>query len=141
MKFSDRSVCEFYSTIGIDRTIINQHADDPTVHDKITQLNGSFGRTIKGLDEICMRKQPLAIKFIVNATNASYLPNWARLVSQRFPNSFSTINGLALWGQSNDNIDDLAIPFEDTADLVSEAADVLIERGMKFGIFSTSLSV
>lgn len=135
LRFADHRYAESYAAQGVNLTISTLHGPDEETHDGISMLHGSFKRTVKGFHHLLELGAPLSIKFIVNKENYKTLPKWAEFVAKNFPLATFMINGLAIWGQSKINAEELIVKFSDTVPYVEKAADILIDNNLGFGLY------
>lgn len=134
-RFANMTFASDYASTGVDNTIITLHSHNEEIHDSITQVKGSWKRTVKGLANLHELGHQLSIKLIVNKKNYLFCRDWASFVKDHFPHARIMINGIALWGQAKLNQSDLLIEHSLTAPHISQAVDVFIEAGMKPGIY------
>jgi len=78
---------------------------------------------------------PISVKTIVLKQNYEQLPDFVRFAYDTFPSAWTSIHGLIMRGQANDNKDQLVVKYEDMKLHLEEALDVVIERKKNLGVF------
>ncbi|MDC7236777.1 MAG: His-Xaa-Ser system radical SAM maturase HxsC [Sphaerochaetaceae bacterium] len=61
------------------------YADIPEIHDKLTQVKGSFWRTIKALHYMAYYNQKIELRFIINKLNYTRLPSFINFTYNNLP--------------------------------------------------------
>lgn len=61
------------------------YADIPEIHDKLTQVKGSFWKTIKALHYMAYYQQKIELRFIINKLNYNRLPSFINFSYNNLP--------------------------------------------------------
>jgi len=80
VKFSSKEYTDYlFSGINIEGIRTSLHSYKPEIHDTITQIKGSFNKTIKGIKNILRYNKKLTINVVINALNYKdivYMPDY-----------------------------------------------------------------
>ncbi len=71
-------------SLGLKNYIIPLHAHAPELHDFITQANGSFEQTVKGLKNLLKYDVDVELRIVVHALNYVYLKELAEFINLNF---------------------------------------------------------
>ncbi|MFF3927069.1 radical SAM protein [Streptomyces hirsutus] len=135
VRFASESFTRDYLSAGVDNTIITLHGSHAELHDRISGTPGSFKHTVAGLERLHDAGHDLSVKFIVNRLNYTDAEHWAEFTSKRLPRARLMINGLALWGQSVVNAEELSVRHSEVARHVESAVDRATRNGSNVGIY------
>ncbi len=81
--FSSRRFTKKIKSAGLDRLTISVEGSCSEMHDKITQVAGSFEQTIKGIDNCYEFGVPIATESTVSYVNQDDLPNLVRFFKSK----------------------------------------------------------
>ncbi len=116
------------------------HADNPALHDRISQSPGSFLQTVKGLDILHRLGEHIEIRIVTSALNKENLTDLASLIADRYPNvRHVCFMGLEMMGNSMINRSEVWCTFSDLLPYVQEAADILLSHAIPVQLYNYPL--
>jgi len=71
--------------IGLDEIIIPLHGHNSALHDFVTQTEGSFEQTVRGIKNLRESGMAREIRVVVHRLNYVYLPETASFIATNFP--------------------------------------------------------
>ena len=131
----------FYKTSPCDLTLgIPIHGFDSETHDFITQAEGSFRQTYKGLKNLMKIGAKVELRIVVSALNACFVTEIAKLIAAEFPNVLCVkFIGLEMTGNAAKNREKVWIDYPAAFAASKEAIDILINHGIDVGIYNFPL--
>jgi len=109
----------------VDSIMTDLHAHNSELHDKITQVKGSFDQTIKGIKNILDEKIELVIIVLVNGLNYRSLPEIAAFIKDNLRDAKVSFNYTWFVNNAYSNRSQLFVKVENTAPHLQKAADIL----------------
>ena len=110
------------------------------LHNSITQSNGSFEETIKGLNRLYASGEHIELRIVLTAINAPYLQNICQYIYQNYPNVYMvSIMGLEMMGNAYVNREQVWINYDDIAGAFSNSIDYLVTHGIQTQIYNLPL--
>lgn len=85
---------------GIDRFVIPLFSDDPEIHDKITQVPGSFRETTQGFRNLADCGIDFSVKFIAMKPNYKHALGTYRYKLEHHPKARFIVSGYQLMGEA-----------------------------------------
>ena len=100
------------------------HSCDPSVHDKITGVVGSFQKTQDGICNLLYCNINITIKQIINKLTYVGLPEWANFVIKNYsPRVEVQFTSMDYCGRAKKNLDELFITFDEIQPYLETALD------------------
>ena len=122
------------------RIAIPIHAAGPEIHDKITQVKGSFDQTILALTRLMKTDIKIEIRIIVTKVNCDHLLEIAELIVQKFPRVFCVnFVGLEPRGNCAKNFNSVFIDYSSSFSKSKDAIKYLISHGYDVGLYNYPL--
>lgn len=127
--------CPPYLTVGIPI-----HGHDATLHDAITQADGSFRQTCMGIDNLLDNRIAVEVRVVVSKLNAKNLDSITDLIIQRFPQVNSVkLMGLEVLGSCAKNFEKTYISNEESWVYIESAVMRLLSRGIPVQLYNFPL--
>ncbi len=122
--------------IGLNELIIPLHGHNRALHDFITQTDGSFEQTVKGIKNLRESRMTREIRIVVHKLNYVYLPEIAAFISKELPfvDKIVFLYFDAI-GSGSVNKKRLHIPITDVAPFLEKAFKELGKAGKKARIY------
>ena len=116
------------------------HAPNPELHDFITQAEGSFIQTCKGISNLISIGCNVEIRIVVSKMNAKCLLDICRLISQRFIGVLRVVFvGLEMSGNAARNNESVWIDYWESFPAMKAGIDFLIEKGIDVLVYNYPL--
>lgn len=96
-KFADKNFIEdFACNVKTDNIFITSaiHSFKSDIHDKTTQVVGSFGRTVQGLKNLMNKNYRVVVKNCINQLNYKHINEFVNFIIDEFPN----VHNIGLYG-------------------------------------------
>lgn len=135
LKLADKSFADrLFSIVDgphVDVTVAF-HSHIPELHDRLTQVKGSFERSMQGVRNMLAHNVRLSVKNnIVNATYR-FLPDYVRWIDNTFDENVTLLfANIDINGTASCNRDLVAVSFKDSVPLLQQALDIVVERRRK----------
>lgn len=116
------------------------HAAESGLHDRITQVCGSFVQTVSGIRNLLSVGIGVEIRVVVSRWNCSHLSEIASFIVSHFPQA-QVVNfiGLETRGNCAKNYKELFAPLESTSPLIIPAIHILAQAGIDAAIYNYPL--
>ena len=116
------------------------HGSTEAIHDSITQANGSFKQSLKGIRNLLDRGIRVEIRIVVTRMNCDDLLGIAKLVAACFPDAYC-VNFISLEVRGNclKNKDIVYISPEESFKKSKQAIDYLLTKGITVGLYNYPL--
>lgn len=123
-----------------DQVAIPIHGSTAMAHDSITQVNGSFVQTIKGLNHLSAGKMHIEIRVVVSKLNSKDITNIAEFLCSKIQR-ISVVNfiGLEMCGNAAKNKSVVGISYSEAAQSCEQAIPLLGEHGIDVGLYNFPL--
>lgn len=116
------------------------HASYATLHDRITQAEGSFIETIKGIDNLYLTGEHVEIRIVTSALNYENLPDLADFIARRYPQIHHVcFMGLEMMGNSMINRSKVWCSYDVIWPHMRKAIDILIANGIPVQLYNYPL--
>jgi His-Xaa-Ser system radical SAM maturase HxsC len=116
------------------------HASAADLHDHITQSQGSFAETIKGIDSLYMSGEHIELRIVTSALNYENLPQLAELVTKRYPHVYRVcFMGLEMMGNSMINRTEVWCSYDKIWPYIRQSVDVLLSHGVPIQLYNYPL--
>lgn len=117
------------SNLGIVSSIMTDiHAHNAELHDKITQVKGSFNQTVRGIKNLLDENIKIRISILVNKLNYRFLPEIATFIKKDFKNVKVSFTYTWFVCNAYKNRGQLFVKVNDTAPYLEKAANILKEN-------------
>lgn len=132
---------EFIRTTPKNITIaIPIHGSTASLHDKITQSEGSFMQTFLGLKNLLNYDFKVEIRIVVSKLNIYDVNNIADLIIKEFPKVYSIkIIGLEMLGNAHKNKDSVWISYNMAFKYVKPIIKKIMENGIDIALYNFPL--
>ena len=116
------------------------HGHEAWLHDKITQVDGSFRQTCVGISQLLAQKISIEIRIVVTKFNYVYLEAMARFICERYPSVF-VVNfvGLETRGNCARNFEQVYIGHREAFQYLKLAIKLLLNAGIDTAIYNFPL--
>ncbi len=135
----DRSFFEYFVKSKPDRlrVAIPIHGSTEKRHDYITQANGSFAQTLRGISNLLKAGIELEIRIVVSKLNCDDITAISKLIIEFFPN-VSVVNfvGLEMRGNCVVNSDKVLLSYQDAFKSSVEGINQLVKNGINVGLYN-----
>lgn len=116
------------------------HADNADLHDHITQSQGSFYETLKGIDNLYGAGEQIEIRIVTSALNCENLPMLAKFITSRYPQIHHVcFMGLEMMGNSMINRSSVWCSYDDIWPNIRTATETLIAGGIPVQLYNYPL--
>ena len=116
------------------------HASEASLHDRITQAQGSFQQTVAGVDFLLCNGMCVELRIVVSRLNVNDLPALAMMIAQRFSSvEHVSVMAMEMTGSAHENREEVWIPYRESFQAVSKAVEILIQAGINVMLFNYPL--
>lgn len=116
------------------------HGHTAKLHDKITQVQGSFEQTCVGIKELLQNGIMIELRIVVSKLNMNFLNDIAEFIVKEFKGILNVkFIGLEMLGDARLNADDVWIEYDKSAIYMENAIEKLIINQFDVGIFNYPL--
>ena len=116
------------------------HGYNDVTHDTITQADGSFRQTYKGLKRLLSKGIRVELRIVVSKLNMDYITDIAQLIADEFRGAECVkIMGLEMTGNAAKNKDSVWIGYKEAFDKSQQAIDILMRAGIDVGLYNFPL--
>ena len=116
------------------------HGYDDATHDYITQADGSFRQTYKGLKNLLSRGIRVELRIVVSKLNMDFVSDIAQLIADEFQGAECVkIMGLEMTGNAAKNKDAVWISYREAFKKSQQAIDILMKAGIDVGLYNFPL--
>ena len=118
------------------------HADNSKLHDYISQTEGSFDETLKGLDNLYMAGEFIELRIVTSKLNYKNLPNVARMIAKRYLHCRHVcLMGLEMMGNAMINREKVWCSYNELWPFIREAAYILLMNGIETDLYNYPLCI
>lgn len=147
LKFADENFTQdFIEIVGNDFELTTAfHSCISDEHDSITNIKGSFEKSLRGVHSLIKSGVKVTIKYVINGLSYMYLPLFVEWVYATFPDTVSfVICNIDLCGEALENSEMTAVPFKESKQYLEKALDIVIKysengRHRHVSVFNTPL--
>lgn len=116
------------------------HGSCATIHDSITQTEGSFEQTIRGIKNLLQEKIRVEVRIVVSKLNLSDINNIAKLISKEMQGiEYVSIMAMEMTGDARINRDKVWIPYRKTSNVVKDAVMTLLYNEIDVKLYNFPL--
>ena len=116
------------------------HGDTVDHHDAITQVNGSFSQTARGIRNLLDARFNVEIRFVASRLSAPHAAHTARLISKQFQTVSSVkLMGLEMMGGAARRKSDVWQPYDQIFAQLKPAIHILLEAGIPVSLYNFPL--
>lgn len=128
-----------YAPRGI-RFAVPLHASNPLIHDAITQSDGSFRQTDRGIRNLLSQGQKVEIRLVVSGKNINELEKTAAYIVEEYPGVFC-VNFVAMemMGSAAVHREELWVDYPEVFRKAEPAVRMLIENGVDVQLYNFPL--
>lgn len=118
------------------------HSCVPAIHDGITQVNGSFLQTDRGIKNLLRMDQRVEIRIVLSKISIDTAVDTAFYISRNYP-GVSTVNFVAMemMGNAAVNRERIWIEYDRIFPKIQQAIDILINAGIDVKLYNFPLCV
>ncbi|MBQ4432378.1 MAG: His-Xaa-Ser system radical SAM maturase HxsC [Synergistaceae bacterium] len=118
------------------------HADNSALHDYISQSEGSFDETLRGLDNLYRAGEHIEIRIVTSKLNCENLPGLAKMIAERYPCCRRVcLMGLEMMGNAMINRNDVWCSYGELWPFVREATYILLMKGVETELYNYPLCI
>ena len=116
------------------------HSCIPQVHDQITQAEGSFAQTDRGIKNLLDSDQKVEIRIVISKLSIDTVTETARYIVNNYLD-VSTVNFMAMemMGNAAINRERIWIDYDQIFNKIEEAIDVLVTNGIDVKLYNLPL--
>ena len=112
------------------------HSDLPSIHERVTDVPGSFPRTVQGLLNLVHLGIPVTVKQVISRWNYDRLPDFVDFVYKSYgPFVSLTLCGMDFCGMTEEQIARIAVDYPTMGSSLERALDFVISLRQQFGAF------
>jgi His-Xaa-Ser system radical SAM maturase HxsC len=137
-KFADKSYAKKFAKLATPpfRIGIPLFSHVPEIHDHITQAEGSWHETVKGIKNLITEGVRVELRIIVERPNYRLLPDTARFVVENFKGLDRVVFiNMKYTGNAFINRKKIFVRYKHLVPYVQQATDVLLEHGFEVKMF------
>ena len=126
---------------GLEEAFVSLHGATAEVSDAVTDAQGTFEKTVLGLDALIDAGIRTQINFVLCQANLSELKAWVTLLADRWPAAFANISFVA---PSTDVVprEHALVPrYEEVLPILAEALELAARRGIQIGGFESMCGI
>ena len=124
-RMADENFSKELIDAGLNDCLFSLHGHNVEIHDKLTQLTGSFERIIKAMGNVQRAGiEQFRTNTVVNKENYKYLPELAELIVKLKPK----ISNFILFNPAEDArlyVQDMMVPHSEVASYIKKAIDIM----------------
>ena len=106
------------------------HHIDGLIHDSVTGVEGSFVKSLIGLQNLRTNNVDVSVKCIINKINHMVLPDYINFIINNFDENVRLIFcGMDYCGKANSSINKTLLPFEEITPFLEKAIDLYEKSG------------
>ena len=143
LRFADDTFCShFLQEVGYEFELTTAfHSHIPEEHDRITGVEGSFERSLRGVQNMERHGVKTTIKHVVNGISHSHLPDFAEWVNATFPPCVDwVLCHIDICGEAHENGSQTGVAFAQSRPYLEQALDVMERFGRRrVSVFNTPL--
>lgn len=116
------------------------HSCIPKVHDQITQAEGSFAQTDRGIKNLLDADQKVEIRIVISKLSIDTVTETARYIVSNYHN-VSTVNFMAMemMGNAAVNRERIWIDYDQIFNKIEQAVDILVTNGIDVKLYNLPL--
>lgn len=114
---------------GANRFLVSVHGSNARTHDFLTRVNGSFKRTMKGIENLFKRNVELRFSIVINKYNYKELVNWTKMLLKYEGFSYH-LNYITPVGFARETYKKLAPRISEVVPEVKKAVDLILDAGL-----------
>jgi radical SAM protein with 4Fe4S-binding SPASM domain len=130
-RLKDPSYVETLEKAGLDFVQVTLESHKPEVHDKMTNVSGSWQETIKGIENATLSQIYVSTNTTLSKNNAADFLTTMDFIKSIGVDAFGT-NSLIYSGKAPDAQDEFAISADELTTLLPQVRDKAIMLGLKF---------
>ncbi len=116
------------------------HGASESVHDSITQVEGSFRQTYFGIKRLLKMGLRIELRIVVSRLNIRDFSNIARLIVKEFPDvEYVSIIAMEMTGSAYFNRDKVWVSYREAARCIEEPLMYMIKNGINVKIYNFPL--
>ncbi len=122
------------------RFAIPLHSSDRSIHDMITQSEGSFEQTVRGIRNLLNKKQKVEIRIVISKKNCDRLTETVLYILKHFRDVFC-VNFIAMemMGNAAVNRKEVWIDYDEAFKKAKTAIDILVNEGVDVQLYNFPL--
>ncbi len=118
------------------------HADNSVLHDYISQSEGSFDETLRGLDNLYRAGEHIELRIVTSKLNCENLPSLAKMIAGRYPYCRHVcLMGLEMMGNAMINRDKVWCDYGELWSFIREAVYILLMKGVETELYNYPLCI
>ena len=118
------------------------HGSTASIHDMITQAEGSFNQTMTGIKKLLKAGIHIELRIVVSKLNEKDIPNIAHMISKEIPKvDYVSIMAMEMTGSAKVNCDKVWISYKNAAVVAEKAALILMEKGIDVKLYNFPLCI
>lgn len=122
--YKESNVQRFFDKLDPCRIQITTalHSDEPALHERVTGVTGSFGRSVQGLKNVMKCGIAVTVKQVSSRWNYKRLPQFVDFTFGTFgPRVSLTICGMDFCGMNREQIEEVAVGYQQMRPYLEEA--------------------
>lgn len=122
------------------RVAIPIYGYDALSHDAITQVEGSFEQSVRGIHNLLAHRMDIEIRIVVSKLNIGYMQKVAEFITRSF-NGIEVVHFMAIemLGNAVKNADRVWIPYEEIFEHLKESIITVIKSGIDVELYNFPL--
>jgi len=118
------------------------HASNAILHDEISQIEGSFEETYRGIKNLLSVGEFVELRVVTSKLNYKDLPELSNFIIREFGNVHHVcFMGLEMMGNSMVNREQVWLPYDNLWPYVRQAVDALVYAGIEVFLFNYPLCI
>lgn len=134
----DSYVSRFVETVPCNSIVaIPVHGSCDSVHDAITQADGSFKQTMRGIKQLIKNDIRVEIRVVVSKLNINDIDDIANLIISQFRGiEYVSVIAMEMTGNARVNKDQVWIPYKETFSRISNAVRKMVGKGIDVKLYN-----
>lgn len=124
VRFSDKEFTKRIIDAGANYFKFSIHGHKPEIHDYLSQVKGSFEKTIQGVKNIRSQNRTVEVNVVLNKYNYKFLPQIVKFLLDLGTSKFVIIYPSYI-GIAKDNMEELFVPISDTIPYIHEGLEII----------------
>jgi MoaA/NifB/PqqE/SkfB family radical SAM enzyme len=131
VRLDDPAMVETLADAGLDVAFVSLHGSTAATSDSVTDTPGTFDRTVVGIDNLAASKLVTVVNFVLCEDNYRDFPDFARLVSSRWPTVQLNVSFVAPSADVVSREESLVPRYSDVLPFVTAGVRTAIEAGVR----------
>ena len=136
-RLEDAELTRALADAGVDVAFVSLHGSNAAVSDAVTEVPGTFDKTVRGIDTLCQSPIAVRLNFVFCQKNYRDFPDYVRMVAGRWPRARLTVSFVAASTDVVPRTPELVPRYSDVLPSMAEGIRLGNELGVVIGGFES----